>query len=58
MKKHFLYFKTSLLLGFLMIACNVPQRDLYPETLVGGFQLLDAKTTGIDFNNAIKNNRN
>jgi len=54
MKKHFLYFKISLLLGFLMIACNEPQRDLYPETLVGGFQLLDAKTTGIDFNNAIK----
>ena len=54
MKKHFLYFKTSLLLGLLMIACNEPQRDLYPETLVGGFQLLDAKTTGIDFNNAIK----
>mgnify|MGYP000848817021 FL=1 len=54
MKKHLLYFKTSLLLGVLMVACNGPQRDLYPKTLVGGFQLLDSETTGIDFNNAIK----
>ena len=53
MKNHFLYLKASLLLSFLMIACNKPHRDLYPETLVGGFELLAPETTGIDFRNTI-----
>jgi hypothetical protein len=35
--------------------CNQdPKRDLYPETLVGGFELLSSEKTGIDFNNAIR----
>ncbi|MFD2914498.1 VCBS repeat-containing protein [Psychroserpens luteus] len=39
----------------LFLNCNQePKRDLYPETLVGGFELLSAEKTGIDFNNAIK----
>ena len=35
--------------------CNQePKRDLHPETLTGGFELLSAEKTGIDFNNAIR----
>ena len=42
------------LIVFLITSCEQPVRDLNPESLVGGFQLLDAKTTGIDFDNSIK----
>lgn len=39
----------------LFLSCNQkPKRDLYPEVLVGGFELLSAERTGIDFNNAIR----
>jgi hypothetical protein len=39
----------------LFLNCNQePKRDLNPETLTGGFELLSAEHTGIDFNNAIK----
>jgi len=44
-------------LNFLVVSCNGPQRDLYPETLVGGFELLPQESTGIDFNNAIKESK-
>jgi hypothetical protein len=37
------------LIVFLITSCEQPVRDLNPESLEGGFQLLDAKTTGIDF---------
>ncbi len=43
-----------LLIVFLITSCEQPVRDLNPESLEGGFQLLDAKTTGIDFDNSIK----
>ncbi|GAA4891679.1 VCBS repeat-containing protein [Flaviramulus aquimarinus] len=36
------------------MACNKPQRDLYPETLVEGFDLLNSEQTGIDFSNTIR----
>ena len=53
MKNQLFNFKVVLFMGFLMIACHNPQRDLYPETLVGGFELLPSEITGIDFNNKI-----
>ena len=37
----------------LLVACQQSQRDLYPEELVGGFELLPPERTGIDFNNTI-----
>ncbi|WP_299113566.1 VCBS repeat-containing protein [uncultured Winogradskyella sp.] len=46
----------ALLLAFvLFVSCNdKPNRNLYPEELVGGFDLLPSEQTGIDFNNTIK----
>ena len=38
----------------LMMACQGPQRDLYPETLIGSLELLSPERTGIDFNNSIQ----
>lgn len=40
-----------------LVACQQPQRDLYPKELVGGFDLLSPEQTGIDFNNAIQESR-
>ncbi|WP_299110716.1 CRTAC1 family protein [uncultured Winogradskyella sp.] len=38
----------------LFFSCtNQPQRDLYPKELIGGFNLLPAEQTGIDFQNTI-----
>lgn len=40
---------------FLVFGCSdQPTRDLYPEELVGGFELLPVERTGIDFSNTIK----
>jgi hypothetical protein len=37
-----------------VFACNQgPKRDLYPQELVGGFNLLKPENTGIDFQNTI-----
>jgi hypothetical protein len=39
----------------ILFGCNSePKRDLYPKELVGGFNLLPAEKTGIDFQNTIK----
>ena len=47
-------FAVASIIILLFFNCNQePKRDLYPETLVGGFELLPAEKTGIDFNNAI-----
>ena len=43
-------------MGLLIVSCSGPERDLYPETLVGSLELLPSERTGIDFNNAIKEN--
>ena len=43
-----------LLMVLLITSCEQPIRDLNPEILEGGFRLLDANTTGIDFDNSIK----
>ncbi|MEP5340281.1 MAG: VCBS repeat-containing protein [Algibacter sp.] len=42
---------------FLMTSCQDSKRNLYPETLIGGFELLPSERTGIDFNNAIKESK-
>ena len=41
----------------LLTACENTDRNLYPETLVGGFELLPPDSTGIDFNNTIKESK-
>ncbi|PWH83927.1 hypothetical protein DIS18_05075 [Algibacter marinivivus] len=41
------------LLTVLFFGCDKPIRDLNPETLVGGFELLKPESTGIDFSNTI-----
>ncbi len=39
----------------LLSSCkNEPQRNLNPETLIGGFELLPSEKTGIDFSNTIQ----
>jgi len=44
-----------LVMCFLVFGCSdQPTRDLYPEELVGGFELLPVERTGIDFSNTIK----
>jgi len=39
---------------FVLGCSNQPTRDLYPEELIGGFELLPVERTGIDFSNTIK----
>ena len=50
--KSFLFI--AVLSNVLFSSCGNSKRDLYPEDLIGGFELLSAEKTGIDFNNAIK----
>jgi len=57
MKFKFFYFKAFICIAFLILSCKKSNRDLYPETLVGGFELLPAEKTGIDFNNSIKESK-
>ena len=49
--------KIILIISVLIVACDKPVRNLYPETLVEGFNLLSPEKTGIDFNNAIKESK-
>jgi hypothetical protein len=49
--------KIILVISFFVVACQHPIRDLHPETLVGGFELLPQEITGIDFNNAIQESK-
>ena len=48
------YFKALLFIVFLIVSCQKSERNLYPEALVGGFNLLTPEKTGVDFNNSIK----
>jgi hypothetical protein len=51
----FKVFTTAIaIVTLLFTACEKPVRNLYPDELKGGFELLPASQTGIDFNNAIK----
>ncbi|WP_339895869.1 VCBS repeat-containing protein [uncultured Algibacter sp.] len=54
MKIKALYLKIILLLTLFATSCQQPIRDLYPETLVGGLELLTSETTGIDFSNTMR----
>jgi hypothetical protein len=54
MKINFFILKALFAVCLLMVSCQNSKRDLYPEDLIGGFELLSAEKTGIDFNNAIK----
>lgn len=50
-KFQYLYFSLALMTIF---SCqDEVQRDLYPQELTGGFELLGVEKTGIDFNNKI-----
>ena len=51
---NFIKFSYIIVLSLLLIACQQAKRDLNPETLVGGLELLSSEKTGIDFNNSIK----
>jgi hypothetical protein len=42
---------------FLILSLEKSNRDIYPKTLVGGFELLALEQTGIDFNNMIKESK-
>ena len=53
MKINFFILKSLFALCLLMVSCQNSKRDLYPEDLIGGFELLSAEKTGIDFNNGI-----
>jgi len=55
MKKSNLHLLVVFISTSLLISCNKePSRDLYPEELAGGFNLLPSEETGIDFNNTIE----
>ncbi len=42
----------------IVFGCSTePKRNLYPEELIGGFELLPSEETGINFNNSIKESK-
>ncbi|NNC49556.1 MAG: VCBS repeat-containing protein [Flaviramulus sp.] len=57
MKIKFGSVKLIILASFLAISCQQSNRNLYPEKLVGGFELLAPEKTGIDFNNSMKESK-
>jgi hypothetical protein len=42
---------------FLILSLEKSNRNLYPKTLVGRFEILALEQTGIDFNNSIKESK-
>lgn len=55
MKQIKILFSIPIIVFSILFGCNnEPKRDLYPKELVGGFNLLSAEKTGIDFQNTIK----
>jgi len=52
-------YKLLLFVIFLILfsSCTTSKRDLNPKELIGGFELLSAEKTGIDFNNSIKESK-
>lgn len=57
MKVNLLFLKALVVMCLLTVSCQNSKRDLYPETLEGGFELLSSEITGIDFNNSIKESK-
>ena len=57
MKINFFILKALFAVCLLMVSCQNSKRDLYPKELIGGFELLSAEKTGIDFNNSIKESK-
>ncbi len=57
MKISFSSLSVILLIAFCASSCQKPERNLYPEALTGGFELLTPQVTGIDFNNSIKESK-
>ncbi len=55
MKKETMKTFSLIVICLFFHACQQgPQRDLYPEELIGGLELLPSEKTGIDFSNTIK----
>ena len=55
MKRLNIYTALFLVFTLLFNSCNNdPDRNLYPDELIGGFELLPIERTGIDFSNTIK----
>lgn len=55
MKNNYQWMIYILGVSFFLYNCShQPTRDLYPEQITGGFNLLPAEQTGIDFSNTIK----
>ncbi|GAA4968576.1 VCBS repeat-containing protein [Algibacter aquimarinus] len=48
-----IYYIITLALIISVTACQKPTRNLYPENLEGGFELLPSEVTGVDFSNNI-----
>jgi len=46
-------YKALIFMCLLLVACQQTQRNLHPELLVGGLELLPSEKTGIDFSNTI-----
>ena len=57
MKVKLFFLKAFVVMCLLTVSCQNSKRDLYPETLEGGFELLSSEKTGIDFNNSIKESK-
>jgi hypothetical protein len=55
MKKSSLHILAVFIITTLLNSCHKgPTRDLYPEEVAGGFNLVPSEQTGIDFNNTIE----
>ncbi|WP_033957941.1 VCBS repeat-containing protein [Psychroserpens jangbogonensis] len=55
MKKTIIQYLVLILVITTFFSCqDEPQRDLYPEELIGGLVLLPQESTGIDFSNTIQ----
>ena len=54
MKINTFFLKSILIIVLTGVSCQKSTRDLYPEELIGGFNLLPKEKTGIDFSNSIQ----
>lgn len=54
MKKNTWYHIIAVFIFIIGVSCQKPTRNLYPETLEGGLELMPSNITGVNFNNTIK----